>query len=265
MTPPGASEQGDDESDDHDEETFPIGTYAVDQEDPDPNLAIVINRPPVTGEDWVAYHTPETGEVTVAEDNPDYDPEAQVVVVAFFEEFVEAHAEWTPEDGPFPLDQSRVTTYAFPPGRLDEADPGEWDVDTDALGRAAGDEEDADDEDDEPKGQMAAITPGSSGTDDEDDESEEDAEADADADDTEDEAEKEEPEPEPPELEGEMADLRDRLAENATVDVKRGEEDQAVLAVSKLGDEYEVYPDGEITGEGVLRARLDDVVAEYLE
>lgn len=252
MTPPGASEQsGDGGDEDEPAEPFSIGTHVVDREDPDPNLAVVINRPPVACDDWVAYHTPERGDVTVADDNPDYDPEAEAIVVAFREEFREAHPEWHPEDGPFTLDESKVATYAFPPGRLEIVDE-EWP------------DEPGDDgtDDQEDNARMAKITPGDPTIDDEaDDEDDEGDDDEADGDEADDD---EAAEPEPPEVDGAMADLRDRLAESATVEVERGDDGEAVLAVSKLGDSYQVRPDGTIDGEGVLRDRLDDLVEEYL-
>lgn len=263
MTPPDASEQAD-EDPDGDDETFSIGTYVIDTEDPEPNLAVVINRPPMTCEEWVAYHTPETGEVTVAEDNPEYDATADVIVVAFYEELRAENPEWSPDDGPFDLGAAEFKPYAFPPGRLEVVDPDDWVEDAEPWDVAADDGAAADDESGTgSEARMARITPGGSsddGTGPEPDatENEEPAE------DGEDAAEDEEPEPEPPEIEGSFADLRDRLAENATVEVRRGEDGDPVLEVSKLGDSYEVRPDGSISGEGVLRARLDGLVEEYL-
>ena len=68
------------------EDQFLPGTVVVDNEDPEPAPAIVINRPPCTCQEWVAYLDSETDEeVTVAEDNPEYDGESDVTVVAFRE------------------------------------------------------------------------------------------------------------------------------------------------------------------------------------
>jgi len=90
-----------------------LGAIVVDADDDsdDPDPAVVVNLPPVTCADWVAYD-----DVTVAEDNPGYDDEAYVVVVAFREDLRASHPDWD-ADAPLslPLD---CKTYAFPPGRL---------------------------------------------------------------------------------------------------------------------------------------------------
>ena len=101
-----------------------LGARVVDVEDEDPNEAVVVNCPPVPAAEWGAY-VDAGEEVTVADDNPGYDPDAEVVVVAFADELAGAHPSYEGED-PLPLSEADCATYAFPPGRLkrvDGADP----------------------------------------------------------------------------------------------------------------------------------------------
>ena len=101
-----------------------LGARVVDVDDPDPNEAVVVNRPPVPAHEWVAYVDGDR-EVTVADDNPGYDGDAEIVVVAFADELAAAHPHWSGED-PLALGDADCRTYAFPPGRLervDDADP----------------------------------------------------------------------------------------------------------------------------------------------
>lgn len=97
-----------------------LGARVVDVDDDDPNEAVVVNRPPVPAAEWVAY-VDDGNEVTVADDNPGYDAEAEVVVVAFADELTAAHPTWDGDD-PLALGGADCATYAFPPGRLDRVD-----------------------------------------------------------------------------------------------------------------------------------------------
>ncbi|MFY4815024.1 hypothetical protein ACOJIV_20365 [Haloarcula sp. AONF1] len=90
---------------------FDVGDTVLDREDNDPNSATVINCPPVSCDAW------DVGEETVADHNPEYDADADVIVVAFDEDLDEAKPEYT-GDEPLPLAEIDVPTYAFPPGRL---------------------------------------------------------------------------------------------------------------------------------------------------
>jgi hypothetical protein len=85
-----------------------------DREDDNPTDAIVVNTPPVAAKHWTAY-----ADVTVADDNPEYDHEAEVVVVAFRADLHEARPEFTETNDALQLAEADdVDTYAFPPGRL---------------------------------------------------------------------------------------------------------------------------------------------------
>jgi hypothetical protein len=97
-----------------------VGAVVVDREDDpeDRNEAVVVNLPPATCAEWVARQA--GGEdVTVADDNPEYDPDAEVVVVAFREDLrrEDAHPDWN-GDEPITL-PAECRTYAFPRSRLE--------------------------------------------------------------------------------------------------------------------------------------------------
>jgi hypothetical protein len=81
------------------------------------NPAVVVNLPPETAEEWVAYQTDE-GPVTVADDNPAYSGTSKVVVVAFRSELNEWHVDWTPDEKLPTAEAPSDMLYAFPPGRL---------------------------------------------------------------------------------------------------------------------------------------------------
>lgn len=98
-----------------DADSFNLGDTVLDREDDDPNTATVINCPPVSCDAW------DVGEETVADHNPEYDAEADVIVVAFDDDLDEAKPEYD-GDEPIPLAEIDVPTYAFPPGRLANVD-----------------------------------------------------------------------------------------------------------------------------------------------
>lgn len=185
-----------------------LGASVVDREadTADPNTATVINLPPVTCGEWEIH-----GDSTVAEDNPEYDPDSEVVVVAFDDELADREPEFD-GDEPLTLAETSVRFYAFPPARL-------------AL---VGDEDEADSAEPEPDEQTSDAP--------------------------------EEPDP----LEGypDMRALRERLGENADVDVLRDRGEPA-LSIVKLGAEHIIRADGSVS-EGPLSNRLAGVVDEYL-
>jgi hypothetical protein len=85
-----------------------------DREDDEATDAVVVNTPPVAAKDWTAY-----ADVSVADDNPEYDRDAEVIVVAFRAELHEARPEFTDTNNALQLGEADdVDTYAFPPGRL---------------------------------------------------------------------------------------------------------------------------------------------------
>jgi len=99
--------------------TPPLGVLDVvrDREDDSADDAVVVNTPPVPADEWVV-HAPD-GAVTVAGENPGYDPDAEVVVVVFRDELGEARPGFTETTDALRLAEADdVDTYAFPPGRL---------------------------------------------------------------------------------------------------------------------------------------------------
>jgi hypothetical protein len=95
-----------------------VGAIVVDADDEpgEQDPAVVVNLPPVAAEEWVAYHD-DGEEVTVADDNPEYDASAEVVVVVFREDLENAHPEYDGAEQ-LPLAGAECRTYAFPPQRL---------------------------------------------------------------------------------------------------------------------------------------------------
>lgn len=94
-------------------DAFAVGDTVRDREDDDPDPATVVNLPPVECSDWEVVGR----DATVAEDNPEYDPDAEVVVVAFDEDLANYAPDWD-GDEPLSLGETEVATFAFPPGRL---------------------------------------------------------------------------------------------------------------------------------------------------
>jgi len=94
-------------------EAFAVGDTVRDCEDNDPDPATVVKLPPVECSDWELT----ARDATVAEDNPEYDPDAEVVVVAFDEGLANYAPDWDGEE-PLSLGETDVYVFAFPPGRL---------------------------------------------------------------------------------------------------------------------------------------------------
>ena len=95
--------------------TFDHGDYVRDVDGND-HRAVVVNRPDVPAEEWELIY--RNG--TVAEDNPDYPADAQVVIVAYEHDMERVFPDW--EGGPIPcteLHESGLRPYAFPAPRLE--------------------------------------------------------------------------------------------------------------------------------------------------
>lgn len=100
---------------------FSEGTPVVDGDDPDPDTALVINVLDVPISDWFVY-----GNETVADQNPGYDPEDQVVIVAFEHLLDREWANWrrTPPHRLFDGVVDRgIKFHAFPQARLKRGRP----------------------------------------------------------------------------------------------------------------------------------------------
>jgi len=95
-----------------------LGDYVIDTDDDDADLAVVVHRPDVPIEEILVRDE----ERTVADDNPDYDPDEDAVVMAFVESGLDQHwAEWT-DTAPGELyertQEHGVKCYTFPESRL---------------------------------------------------------------------------------------------------------------------------------------------------
>jgi len=97
------------------------GEYVIDTEDDEPNLAIVLDHSETPIGEW-EIDPPGGDRRTVAADNPDYDEDEPVVVVAYVESGLDRHwPDWTDAD---PADlyegaqDNGVKLYHFPESRL---------------------------------------------------------------------------------------------------------------------------------------------------
>lgn len=99
---------------------FELGRVVRDREAKNQERAVVVNLPPIPAEDYIAFHDGKK-EVSVAEDNPQYDEYASVVVVIFKKTILDEYPDYT-GDEPIPLEtlsNNNVDHYAFPPERLE--------------------------------------------------------------------------------------------------------------------------------------------------
>ena len=218
-----------------DSDDIGIGDLVLDRDVDHSDPAVVVNTPPTTADEWTAYTN-----TTVAEDNPEYPADASIIVVAFRNEILDEQPEMVAPDSPIPLEDLNevgIKHYSFPAPRLRRGDP-ETD-DFEAL-------EDLDDID-------------SNGTDDESESESVDATATdqdagtAEAEDTADGQDQEE------ELEHELEQLSEFLRDNGV----RSEVDGGVVVAEKLGQSYEITPDGEVNGDGAFQDRLEQLASEY--
>jgi 5-methylcytosine-specific restriction endonuclease McrA len=101
---------------------FDVGMTVHDRTEKNSEDAIVVNIPRIAAEDFIAYYDGEK-EVSVAEDNPEYDPTADVVVVVYQDDLEEYRPSYDGE-APLPLKElnnHNIPHFAFPPGRLTPA------------------------------------------------------------------------------------------------------------------------------------------------
>lgn len=223
---PGDSDDADD-SDGVVSSQFTSGDPVLDTEDPDPTPGFVIHTPDSAIEEWTI--TLEDEEKTVAETNPEYDPEEPVVLVGYEKLLDEYWPEWTDAsvhelfDG---MCENGVKFYSFPESRL-SADPSRPSL------------RNSQDQTDEDEGSNP----------DEDD-------LDAQQIEDEDESEEIEAEWEPPEW---LEDLRELVADSAATEF---DPDHEALQVEKLGEVYYVREDGEVEGDGLMRSKLESRVED---
>jgi len=215
---------------------FTVGDVVDDRERDDlEEYPVVVNLPPIPCSEWDAYED-EDGKVTVADDNPGYDPDAGVVVVMFPQGLDKWGVEWS-GNRPVPLAEApQGTVYGFPPGRLERT--GERygrDLPEDRL-----DEDDMGDEDD-PEGEAPAdsVAPDEDGR--------------GAANDT------------------PASTLRDRLEAIATTVEELNVDDVAidtfreVVVVEKLGKQYAIDTDGTVDADDLLAGKLEDALDESAE
>ena len=96
------------------EREFRVGDEVHDTDDDDPSAGYVVKLPEPRAEEWTAY-----GKTTVAESNPEYPSDAQVVVVVY-ENKMHHISEW---DRSTPLERSEIREagakpYSFPAPRI---------------------------------------------------------------------------------------------------------------------------------------------------
>ncbi len=221
--------------------SFSRGEPVVDREDDDPSDGIVILTPTATIADWEIRT--DDGERTIAETNPEYDPEEPVVLVTYEHWLDESWPGWEASEPEALFDSvcdRGVKFYSFPASRL-EHDPTRTPV-----GDREPELEDADSDPEEGvTGPENGSEPGDGSGSDEEDEPDEP-----------DEGAPEEPTWEPPEW---ILELKTRLSESASVSIDPGDE---LLRIETLGEQYAVDAEGEIEGDGALRTRLEPVVEE---
>lgn len=96
------------------EQEFTIGEKVHDQDDSDPSPGYVVNLPEPRAEEWIAYEN-----TTVAESNPEYSSDAQVVVVVYKNKMarISGWDQTTPLEKET-LREANVKPYSFPAPRL---------------------------------------------------------------------------------------------------------------------------------------------------
>ncbi|QKG91614.1 HNH endonuclease [Halorubrum salinarum] len=101
-------------------DNFKIGMKVRDREADDSKNFVVVNLPPIPAQDYIVYHGSQT-EISVAEDNPQYDQFASVVIVVDEKTLTEEYPDFT-GDKPIPLEtlsSGNTDHYTFPPERLE--------------------------------------------------------------------------------------------------------------------------------------------------
>jgi hypothetical protein len=225
---------------------FDIVETVADRDRNNPKPAIVVNCPPQTVDECIAYTN-----TTVAEDNPDYPADAPVIVVVYRHDLAEFDPNWPDHDGPFSLaelNEAGVSHYSFPAPRLTslvtDDNTEATDTSTDTSERESGFERA-----NKPAEERATNA---DATEDESDAAREDDEPAA----SEPEAD---PSPDPaPEPSAAVRALEQRLTEGGmTTDL---EVDGQTIRATKLGETYRLRPGEVLDGDGALRSRLEEIV-----
>jgi hypothetical protein len=222
---------------------FAIGETVVDRDQTDPTPAIVVNLPPQTADEWIAYTN-----TTVAEDNPDYSSDAPIIVVVYRHDLAAFDPDWPDHDGPFSLadlNEAGVSHYAFPAPRLTSlATDDTTDAPTDAT--------------DSELGSARTDTPAeekttNAGT------AEGESDPAIDPDESAAEEPEDDPDTNPSDPPAAVRALEQRLNEGGMT-TELGTDGRTIHA-TKLGETYRVRPGEVLTGDGALRSRLEEIVA----
>ena len=219
------------------ETSWDHGDVVRDREDDDPDRAIVVNTPGAPANEW---DVPRFGK-TVAEDNPEYPPDAEIVTVVYEENLNNAFPDWE-ANNPITyatLDERGVQYYSFPDPRLEPAEP------TDATETTDSEPEPV------PEGATDNTAP--------DDEATSTATADErHASDSSDASTATTPEDAPDQPSAAVRALEARLEDGGmTTEL---EADNRTICATKLGDTYRVRPGEVLDGDGPLRNRLEELV-----
>jgi len=239
------SNQTDTETDrsEYTQDDFALGDTVVDREQDDPDTAIVVNRPPMAAKDWEAYRV--NGEVvTVAEDNPEYDPASNVVVVIFPEDLDDWGIEWD-GDQPLPLgDAPQGIAYAFPPARLEPVGTYSPDDVTETPNESVEETDTTDDaetvnQQPQDSGPTDTVTAAKDHSEQDDSDSDSASQERLDA------------------IAGIVTELN---VDDVTVDTS-----EEAVVVEKLGEQYVIDTDGSVTADDLLAQRLETAIDEQLE
>ena len=207
---------------------FNIGETVADRDRNNPKPAIVVTLPPQTADEWIAYTN-----TTVADDNPDYPPDAPIIVVVYRHDLAAFNPDWSDHDGPFSLadlNEAGVSHYAFPAPRLRSLSS-EKDGETPDATDSDSDSDKDERENDDPEG--TSTNEKKSETDPTDDSN-----------------------PKPPAA---VRALEQRLNDGGMTTTL--EDDSQTIRASKLGETYRLRPGEVLAGDGALRSRLEEIVA----
>jgi hypothetical protein len=219
-------------------ETIRPGDRVHDRDDPAPDDAIVVIRPPMTASEWEV----ESRDKTLTDDNPDYPDDAPVVVVCFVDDLLDYGPPFDPTEQTelslSTLNESGVHYVTFPAPRLDV-------IESPATGLNGTEPPTADET--EPPTSATPIN-GSPATDPAHATEQPVTDSEAASD------ENEETGPSP-----ELQQVKTTLEAN---DLAVTVEETDTLTVERLGQTYSVCSDGSVDGDGALRSRLETIVQD---
>jgi hypothetical protein len=212
------------------------GDVVRDREDNDPDPAIVVNTPGAPADEWDISRLDKT----VAEDNPEYPSDAEIITVVFEEKLNDSLPNWE-ANNPITyatLEERNIQHYSFPDPRLEPAEPTDVTKATDPEPNPDLEKETDDTaSDDEATSTTTADETGASNAPDGSTTTTED---------------------DPSESSDAVRALRRRLDDGGmTTEL---ESDQRTIRATKLGDTYRVRPGEVLDGDGPLQSRLEELV-----